>query len=44
MLMKKSLSKIDKDMAWDIYTDLNTVITALQQLIKDSKWDQCDEL
>ena len=38
-LFKSNLSELTEDMAWDLYTDLNTVVTSLEQLVKDSKWD-----
>lgn len=39
MIFNSNLSDISENSAWDIYRDLNTIITSLQQLIKDSKWD-----
>lgn len=39
MVLKSSLSEITEDKAWNLYADLNTVVTRLQQLVKDSKWD-----
>jgi len=39
MILKSSLSELTEDKAWDLYTDLNTVVTRLQQLDQDSKWD-----
>lgn len=38
-LFKSNISELTEDMAWDLYTDLNTVVTSLKQLVKDSKWD-----
>jgi hypothetical protein len=38
-LFKSNISELTEDMAWDLYTDLNTVVTSLEQLVKDSKWD-----
>ncbi|WP_288366552.1 hypothetical protein [uncultured Acinetobacter sp.] len=32
-------SKIDEDQAWNLYSLLSEVVTMLQQLQKDSKWD-----
>jgi hypothetical protein len=34
-----SLSNLTEDQAWDRYTELSGLVTALQQLAKDSKWD-----
>lgn len=38
-IFQSSISDINLDMAWNLYTDLNTVVTTLEQLIEDSKWD-----
>lgn len=34
-----SLSQLSEDEAWERYTDLSGLVTTLQQLAKDSKWD-----
>jgi len=39
MVFKSSISEITEDKGWSLYTDLNTVVTSLQQLVKDSQWD-----
>lgn len=39
MVLNSNLSGISENSVWDIYCDLNTIITSLNQLIKDSKWD-----
>lgn len=39
LLFQSTLSELSEDTAWDIYTDLNTIVTSLDQLAKDSKWD-----
>lgn len=39
MVFKSSISEITEDKAWNLYTDLNAVVTSLQQLVKDSQWD-----
>jgi len=36
---KVPISVLEKDQAWDLYTELSGVITSLTQLEKDSKWD-----
>jgi hypothetical protein len=33
------LSELTEDEAWNRYTDLSGLVTRLQQLAKDSKWD-----
>jgi len=33
------LSELTEDEAWNRYTDLSGLVTTLQQLAKDSKWD-----
>lgn len=38
-LINDSLSELSEDDAWQRYTDLSGIVTALQQLAKDSKWD-----
>lgn len=37
--IKDSMSELTDDEAWERYTDLGGLVTALQQLAKDSKWD-----
>lgn len=37
--IKNSLSELTEDEAWQRYTELSGLLTALQQLAKDSKWD-----
>lgn len=37
--MNSPLSKLTEDEAWDRYTELSGLVTTLQQLAKDSKWD-----
>lgn len=39
VILKSNITELSKDKAWDLYTDLNTVITSLEQLKKDSLWD-----
>lgn len=36
---KQSLSEISEEAAWQRYTELSGLITALKQLDKDSKWN-----
>ncbi len=35
-----SLSDLTEDDGWDRYTELSGLVTTLQQLAKDSRWDQ----
>lgn len=37
--ISRSLSELTEDEVWDRYTELCGLITSLQQLAKDSKWD-----
>jgi len=41
LVFKSHLSELskDKDKAWKLYIDLNTIVIRLEQLVKDSKWD-----
>lgn len=34
-----SLSELDENSAWELYTELSGLVTSLQQLAKDFKWD-----
>lgn len=34
-----SLAELGEDSAWELYTELSGLVTSLQQLAKDSKWD-----
>jgi len=38
-IMSCSLSDLTENDAWDRYTELSGLVTTLQQLAKDSKWD-----
>lgn len=33
------ITNVDEDQAWELYTQLTGLITSLEQLSKDSKWD-----
>jgi len=37
--VKRSISELSEDAAWELYTELSGLVTSLQQLVKDSKWD-----
>ncbi len=39
LFIKASLNKLTEDTAWSLYTDLGTIVTRLEELVKDSKWD-----
>jgi len=39
IFLKVSMSELDEDKAWELYTELSGLVTTLQQLAKDSKWD-----
>ena len=39
LIIKDSLSSVDEDQAWELYTELSAITTMLIQLEKDSKWD-----
>ncbi len=39
LIINGSLSDLNEDDAWDRYTELSGLVTTLQQLAKDSKWD-----
>lgn len=38
-VIKSSISELNEDSAWELYTELSGLVTTLQQLAKDSKWD-----
>tara|TARA_R110001583_G_scaffold195126_1_gene369548 strand:- start:1642 stop:2088 length:447 start_codon:yes stop_codon:yes gene_type:complete len=38
-IIKISISELNEDSAWELYTELSGLVTSLQQLAKDSKWD-----
>ncbi len=37
--IRASISELGEDAAWELYTELSGLVTSLQQLAKDSKWD-----
>jgi hypothetical protein len=39
LIIKSSISELNEDSAWELYTELSGLVTSLQQLAKDSKWD-----
>lgn len=39
LFIKTSISELGEDAAWELYTELSGLVTSLQQLAKDSKWD-----
>jgi len=39
LFVNTSLSELGEDSAWELYTELSGLVTSLQQLAKDSKWD-----
>lgn len=39
LVIKTSISELDENAAWELYTELSGLVTSLQQLAKDSKWD-----
>lgn len=39
LVIVSPLSNLNEDDAWERYTELSGLVTALQQLAKDSKWD-----
>lgn len=39
LIIKTSISELGEDAAWELYTELSGLVTSLQQLVKDSKWD-----
>lgn len=39
LIIKTSISELSEDAAWELYTELSGLVTSLQQLAKDSKWD-----
>lgn len=38
-IINSPLSELTEDEAWNRYTELSGLVTSLQQLAKDSKWD-----
>lgn len=39
LIIKTSISELNEEAAWELYTELSGLVTSLQQLAKDSKWD-----
>ena len=39
LFVNTSLAELGEDSAWELYTELSGLVTSLQQLAKDSKWD-----
>lgn len=39
LIIKRPISELSEDAAWELYTELSGLVTSLQQLAKDSKWD-----
>lgn len=39
LVIRVSISDLSEDSAWERYTELSGLVTSLQQLAKDSKWD-----
>lgn len=39
LIIRSSISELKEDDAWELYTELSGLVTSLQQLAKDSKWD-----
>ncbi|MFH2134634.1 MAG: hypothetical protein ABII81_05575 [Pseudomonadota bacterium] len=39
IVMKRSMAELSEDSAWELYTELSGLVTSLEQLAKDSKWD-----
>lgn len=39
LVIKTSVSELNEEAAWELYTELSGLVTSLQQLAKDSKWD-----
>jgi hypothetical protein len=39
LIIKISISELDENTAWELYTELSGLVASLQQLAKDSKWD-----
>lgn len=39
LVVKTSISELGEEAAWELYTELSGLVTSLQQLAKDSKWD-----
>ena len=38
-LIKRKIAELNEESAWELYTELSGLITSLEQLAKDSKWD-----
>lgn len=38
-VIRSKISGLSEDSAWELYTELSGLITSLEQLAKDSKWD-----
>lgn len=39
LIIKTSISELNEEAAWELYTELSGLVISLQQLAKDSKWD-----
>lgn len=39
LVIKSRIADLSEDSAWELYTELSGLVTALEQLAKDSKWD-----
>ena len=39
LVVRSSISKLNENNAWELYTELSGLVISLQQLAKDSKWD-----
>ena len=39
LFKKEAVTDATEDQAWDYYNELSAAITALEQLVKDTKWD-----
>ena len=39
LFIRSSISELDEDTAWELYAELSGLVTTLQQLANDSKWD-----
>ncbi|MBD9429513.1 hypothetical protein IB257_06165 [Achromobacter sp. ACM03] len=37
--IKANIAQMSEDSVWNLYTDLSGLVTSLEQIIKDSKWD-----
>lgn len=38
-VLKTRITELSEDSAWELYTELSGLVTSLEQLAKDSKWD-----